>query len=124
MFGQPRLDVDWLKFLVEGRLKETETVELIFMQTKRKDGVRREMSCPIAHFERIKEQEKILEPLLEVELGREFIRSRVIGSRPGGTEYGVYSYIHETQSCHLLHTSLRGFGLRHFPRHSEMLKRL
>lgn len=73
------------------------------------------MSCPIAHFERIKEQEKILESLLEVELGREFIRSRIIGSMLGGTEYGVYSYIQETQSCHLLHTSLHGFGLWHFP---------
>lgn len=90
-------------------------VELIFMQTKRKDGMRREMSCPIADFERIKEQEKILKPLVEVELGRELIRRRTIGNMLSGTEYGVYSYIH---------TSLHGFGLWHFPRHSEMLKRL
>lgn len=82
------------------------------------------MSCPIADFERIKEQKKILEPLVEVELGRELIRRRTIGNMLSGTEYGVYSYIHETQSCHLLHTSLHGFGLWHFPRHSEMLKRL
>lgn len=103
-----------LKFLVEGRLKETETVELIFMQTKRKDGVRKEMSYPIADTERIKEQEKILKLLLEVELGRELIRRQIIGSKLGGTEYGVYSYFHETQSCHLLCTSLYGFGSWHF----------
>lgn len=72
------------------------------------------MSCLIADIERIKEQEKILEPLLEVELGRELIRRWIRGSVLGGTEYGVDSYFHETQSCHLLYISLHGFSSWHF----------
>lgn len=54
---------------MKGKLEETEKVELILMKTKRKYGVSRELSHPIADTERTEEQEKILEPLLEVELG-------------------------------------------------------